>query len=101
MLGFFILLTYGEIFSDPPTANINIDNVVKYEKLKLGTNFLILKSTVAGCIPLMAGAASINTTYNNDITNTDVPAMVPITFKEVIPLDAIHKNNKNTAKVNN
>ena len=27
--------------------------------------------------------------------------MVPITFKEVIPLDAIHKNNKNTAKVNN
>ena len=49
----------------------------------------------------MAGAASINTTYNNDITNTDVPAIVPITFKEVIPLDAIHKNNKNTAKVNN
>ncbi|MPM26386.1 hypothetical protein SDC9_72887 [bioreactor metagenome] len=42
--GFFILLTYGDIFSHPPTANTNIAKLVKYSKLKSGIKFFILKS---------------------------------------------------------
>ena len=70
-------------------------------KLKFGIIFLKLKSTVADSIPLIDGAANINKTYKRDITNTDVPAIVPIIFRDVIPLDATHKKNKNTANVNN
>ena len=37
--------------------------------------------------------------YNNDIIKVAVPAIVPIVFKEVIPLEATHKNNRNIANI--
>ncbi len=94
-----MLFTYGEIFSAPPTANTNIDNVVKYAKLNCGIIDLIVILVVAGSIPLIAGAATISNIYNIDITKTEVPAIVPIFFSDVTPLEAIHRNTKNTANV--
>ena len=91
------MFTYGAIFSHPPTANTNIDKVVKYAKSNLGTNDLTVISGVATW-PVIAGAANPNTIYSNDIINIDIPAILPITFNTFTPLVDIYKNTKNTAK---
>ena len=39
-----ILLTYGEIFSIPPTANTRMDKLVMYSTLKFGMRFFIDQS---------------------------------------------------------
>ena len=46
LLGFSTLLTYGEIFSQPPTAKTRMDREVKYFQSKVGTKFFALKSSV-------------------------------------------------------
>ncbi|MPM71023.1 hypothetical protein SDC9_117986 [bioreactor metagenome] len=43
----------------------------------------------------MAGAASPKTINNNDITNIDVPAMLPITFSVLTPFVDTYKNTRN------
>ena len=39
------LFTYGEIFSQPPTAKTRMDRLLKYFQLKAGIIFFKLKST--------------------------------------------------------
>src|SRR5690606_1942389 len=93
--GFFVLFTYGDNFSHPPTANTNIEIVVKYEKSNLGIIPLRLQSFVAICISLIAGAATIITTYNMDIINIAIPATLLTLLIDVIPFEANHTNTKN------
>ena len=58
-----------------------------------------LKSVVATATPLMEGAASISRTYMNDMISIQVPATIPIRFKDVMPRDAIHMKKMNKASV--
>jgi len=53
---------------------------------------------VAISAPVIAGAVTAKRIKRIDITNMAVPAMFPIIFKVVNPLEAIHKKNRKIAK---
>lgn len=56
------LLTYGDSFSQPPTANTRIASVVKYAKSKFGMKVSQVNAIVCVCASVIAGAARARTT---------------------------------------
>ena len=88
--GSFIWFTYGDIFSQPPTANTKIETLVKNGTLNLGIKVLKDQSILFNGASVIAGAVSINKINNIDITNIEVPAKEDNFFNGFKPFDAIY-----------
>lgn len=86
--GSFILLTYGETFSHPPTANTKMDNPVKNFTSKVGINVSNDQSISSNGASVIIGAATIKRMYKIDITNIAEPANVESFLMIEIPLEA-------------
>ena len=98
LAGSFVLLTYGEIFSHPPTANTRMDKFNKNFISKDGMNVFIDQSISNTFAFVIAGAAIIITMNNRDMINIVEPANVDSFFNTLMPLDATHIANKNSTR---